>query len=283
MTVPTITLNNNVQIPQLGMGVFKMKDHEQFLKAFKWALDIGYRHFDTAAIYGNEKWLGEAIKKSGIDRHELFITSKLWPAEFDDPKQAFENSLKRLGLDYLDLYLIHWPAPGYQQAWQAMEKLYQAQKIRAIGVSNFMIKHLEQLQQVSQVTPAVDQIELHPYLQRPKLLQYLQQHNIAVEAWGPLGQGRNGVFDEPVLQDLAAKYHKSVAQVILRWHLQRQAIIFPKSVHQQRLQQNFDIFDFELSSADMQAIARLDKNQPNGSDPNSDEFLAQTKSRPVIN
>lgn len=283
MTVPTITLNNNVQIPQLGMGVFKMKDHEQFLKDFQWALDIGYRHFDTAAIYGNEKWLGEAIKKSGIDRHELFITSKLWPAEFDDPKQAFENSLKRLGLDYLDLYLIHWPAPGYQQAWQAMEKLYQAQKIRAIGVSNFMIKHLEQLQQVSQVTPAVDQIELHPYLQRPKLLQYLQQHNIAVEAWGPLGQGRNGVFDEPVLQDLAAKYHKSVAQVILRWHLQRQAIIFPKSVHQQRLQQNFDIFDFELSSADMQAIARLDKNQPNGSDPNSDEFLAQTKLRPVIN
>lgn len=283
MTVPTITLNNNVQIPQLGMGVFKMKDHEQFLKAFQWALDIGYRHFDTAAIYGNEKWLGEAIKKSGIDRHELFITSKLWPAEFDDPKQAFENSLNRLGLDYLDLYLIHWPAPGYQQAWQAMEKIYQDKKIRAIGVSNFMIKHLEQLQQVSQVTPAVDQIELHPYLQRPKLLQYLQQHSIAVEAWGPLGQGRNGVFDEPVLQDLAAKYHKSVAQVILRWHLQRQAIIFPKSVHQQRLQQNFDIFDFELSSADMQAIARLDKNQPNGSDPNSDEFLAQTKLRPVIN
>ncbi|MBA1393233.1 aldo/keto reductase [Bombilactobacillus bombi] len=283
MTVPKITLNNNVQIPQLGMGVFKMQDHKQFIQAFQWAIEIGYRHFDTAAIYGNEKWLGEAIKKAGIKREELFITSKLWPAEFDNPQKAYENSLKRLGLDYLDLYLIHWPAPDYEQAWQAMEQLYQDHAVRAIGVSNFMIKHLEKLQQQAQIMPAVDQVELHPYLQRPKLLAYLQDNDIAVEAWGPLGQGINGVFAEPILQNLAQKYHKSVAQVILRWHLQRHAIIFPKSIHQERLQQNFDIFDFELSTDDMNAISTLDKNQPNGSDPNDDEHLAQTKLRPVIN
>ncbi|WP_310648250.1 aldo/keto reductase [Bombilactobacillus bombi] len=283
MTIPQLTLNNNVQIPQLGMGVFKMKDHDQFIQAFQWALDIGYRHFDTAAIYGNEKWLGEAIKKSGINRQELFITSKLWPAEFDDVSKAYHDSLTRLGLDYLDLYLIHWPAPGYQQAWQEMEKLYQAHKIRSIGVSNFMIKHLEKLQETATITPAVDQVELHPYLQRPELLDYLQKHKIAVEAWGPLGQGINGVFEEASLQAIAQNHHKSIAQVILRWHLQRQTIIFPKSVHQKRLQQNFDIFDFELTDSEMATIAALDKNQPNGSDPNDDEHLARTKLRPVIN
>lgn len=283
MTIPQITLNNNVQIPQLGMGVFKMKDHDQFIQAFQWALEIGYRHFDTAAIYGNEKWLGEAIKKSGINRQELFITSKLWPAEFDDVSKAYHDSLTRLGLDYLDLYLIHWPAPGYQQSWQEMEKLYQAHKIRSIGVSNFMIKHLEKLQETATITPAVDQVELHPYLQRPELLDYLQKHKIAVEAWGPLGQGINGVFEEASLHAIAQNHHKSIAQVILRWHLQRQTIIFPKSVHQKRLQQNFDIFDFELTDSEMATIAALDKNQPNGSDPNDDEHLARTKLRPVIN
>ncbi|UQS83183.1 aldo/keto reductase [Bombilactobacillus thymidiniphilus] len=275
--VPAVTLNNDILIPQLGLGVFKMQDKKQFMAAFNWALEIGYRHFDTAAIYGNEKWLGEAINNAEIDRQDLFLTSKLWPSDFDDPQQAYQDSCKRLGVDYLDLYLIHWPAPGYAKAWITMEEMYHDEQIRAIGVSNFLPSHLQDILTRGSVTPAVDQIELHPYYQRPELTNYLAEQNIAVEAWGPLGQGSNDLSTEPVLQKIAAAHHKSIAQVVLRWHIQSGRIIFPKSVHQNRLQENFDIFDFELTAEQMQQIKQLDKNQPNGHDPSDQAYLNETK------
>lgn len=281
MTVPQIKLNNGVQIPQLGMGVFKMQNEAEFYQAFQWALEIGYRHFDTAAFYGNEQWLGAAIKKAGIDRKELFITSKLWPTQFQEPEKAYQQSLDRLGMDYLDLYLIHWPAPGFESAWSGMEKLYHDHQVRAIGVSNFLEKHLSAIAGPDKVTPAVDQLEIHPYFQRSDLVQHLQQQGIAVEAWGPLGQARNGVFDEPVLKTIAQAHHKTVQQVILRWHLQRQTIIFPKSIHQERLQQNFEVFDFELTASEMQQISQLDKQQPNGSNPADQDFLDHVGDRPL--
>ncbi|UQS82919.1 aldo/keto reductase [Bombilactobacillus folatiphilus] len=271
--MPDLKLNNHETIPQLGMGVFQMKDKQAFMDAVNWALEIGYRHFDTAAIYGNEKWLGEALEKSGIDRSEFFITSKLWPGNFDDPIQAYHDSCARLQLDYLDLYLIHWPSPGYDKAWQALEKLYAHQEVKTIGVSNFLETHLERIFQTGQVVPAVDQIELHPYFQRPELVDYLNDHQIKVEAWGPLGQGKTGVFDEPLLKQLATKYNKSVAQIILRWHLQEGHIIFPKSIHQQRLQDNFNLFDFHLRNEEIEQIENLDQDQPNGSTSTNQNFL----------
>ncbi|NVY96284.1 aldo/keto reductase [Lactobacillus sp. DCY120] len=281
MTVPKVILNNQVEIPQLGLGVFKMQDPKEFKQAFQWALEIGYRHFDTAAIYGNEKWLGEAIRQAGIQREELFLTSKLWPSQFSDPQKAYQDSLKRLGLDYLDLYLIHWPAPGYQQAWLDLEKLFQTGQVRTIGVSNFLISHLENLRVIQKVNPVIDQIELHPYLQRPDLLQYLEANNIAWEAWGPLGQGNSELLQEPLLQDLAEKYQKSVPQIILRWHLQRQTIIFPKSIHHDRLIENYQLFDFQLTPQEMQQICHLDRNQPNGVKPDDPQFLQELHNRPL--
>lgn len=276
--VPNIKLNNGVDIPQIGLGVYKMQDKEEFKKAIKWALDAGYRHIDTAAYYGNEEWLGEAIRESGIAREDLFITSKLWNADhgYEEAKAAFEKTMSRLNLEYLDMYLIHWPSDNYVESWKAMEEIQKSGRVRTIGVSNFQIHHLEDLMSKTEIVPAVNQIETHPYFQQDELLNYMKEHKIAHEAWGPLGQGKSGLLDEEILKNIAQKYNKSTAQVVIRWHIQRNTIVFPKSVHQERLQQNIDVFDFELSDEDMNEIKKLETGKRLSGDPDDKEFLAES-------
>jgi diketogulonate reductase-like aldo/keto reductase len=281
--VPEITFNNGEKIPQEGLGVFLMKDKDEFMKAIKWAIDAGYRHFDTAAFYGNEQWLGEALKESGLKRDEFFITSKVWNSDhgFDETMAAFEKSLKKLGTDYLDLYLIHWPADNYIETWQAMEELYKAGRVKSIGVSNFQQHHLDDLLANTEVVPVIDQIETHPYFQQNDLVKYLHDHNIAHEAWSPMGRGSDGIFDDVILKDIAAKYHKTVAQVILRWHLQRQTVIIPKSTHKERIEENFDLYDFELTGDEMNKIATLDTGKRIYGDPDDKEWLAKSANTPL--
>lgn len=274
--IPYIELANGVMIPQVGLGVFQMDD-DQVLNSVKWALEAGYRHIDTASFYDNEEAVGKAIKESGIDRKYLFVTTKIWNdvRGYDETIAQFNNSLQKLGLDYLDLYLIHWPAPGFEENWRAMEDLYKAGKIRAIGVSNFKAHHIEQLMKTATIAPMVDQIETHPYLQENDLHEYLQEKNIAHESWSPLGGGVNKVIDEPVLKEIGDKYGKSAAQVVLRWHIQRGEIIIPKSVHENRLKENIDLFDyhFDLTPEEMAQIAKLDSDKRVGPDPDDQEFL----------
>lgn len=274
--IPYIELANGVMIPQVGLGVFQMDD-DQVLNSVKWALEAGYRHIDTASFYDNEEAVGKAIKESGIDRKYLFVTTKIWNdvRGYDETIAQFNNSLQKLGLDYLDLYLIHWPAPGFEENWRAMEDLYKAGKIRAIGVSNFKAHHIEQLMKTATIAPMVDQIETHPYLQENDLHEYLQEKNIAHESWSPLGGGVNKVIDEPVLKEIGDKYGKSAAQVVLRWHIQRGEIIIPKSIHENRLKENIDLFDyhFDLTPEEMVQIAKLDSDKRVGPDPDDQEFL----------
>lgn len=281
--VPNIELNNGVLIPQVGLGNYKMADKEEFKKSLKWAFEAGYRHIDTAAYYGNEKWLGEAIKESGIDRSDLFITSKLWNSDhgYEETKKAFEDTLERLDLDYLDMYLIHWPTDKYIESWKAMEELKNEGLIRAIGVSNFQIHHLVDLLDKTDVVPAVNQIETHPYFQQDALRAFMKKNGIAHEAWGPLGQGKTNLFNEPVLVKLAEKYDKTVPQIVLRWHTQRGTIIFPKSVHQERLVQNLDLFDFTLTDEDMEAIKTLETGDRLAKSPEDQEFLTATSQMKV--
>jgi len=270
--VPTITLNNGVEIPQLGFGVFQIEP-EQTKDATLAALEVGYRHIDTAEMYGNEKEVGEAVRASGIDRSEIFVTSKLNNGfhAYDDALNAFDQSLKDLDIDYLDLFLVHWPLPGvgdYVETWKAMEKMYEGGRVRAIGVSNFQPHHLRRIHGETSVTPAVNQIEVHPYFANDEVRAFDREHGIATEAWSPIAQG-NVLKDETVTR-IAGNLGRTPAQVTLRWHIQRGDIVFPKSVTRSRVEENFALFDFELSGEDMTAITALDRDGRQG--PNPDEF-----------
>ncbi|MFF9402741.1 aldo/keto reductase [Streptomyces sp. NPDC014744] len=271
-TVPTVKLNNGVEIPQLGFGVFQVPD-DQTTAAVAQALEAGYRSIDTAAIYGNESGVGRALANSGIAREELFVTTKLWNADqgYDATLRAFDASLAKLGLDHLDLYLIHWPTPArdlYLDSWRAIEHLAGDGRIRAAGVSNFQPAHLTRLRENSTLVPAVNQIELHPGLQQTELRAFHAQHGIATEAWSPLAQG--AVLNDPAVTAVADRTGKSPAQVVLRWHLQLGNIVIPKSVTPARIRQNLEVFDFELTDEDMAAIAATDRDLRTG--PHPDQF-----------
>lgn len=268
--IPAFALNNGVQIPQLGFGVFRVEpDHTT--RVVRDALDCGYRHIDTAAIYHNEEGVGRALAESGVPREELFITTKLWNDQQTNAHDAFEKSLARLGLDYVDLYLIHWPTPArdtYVEAWRELEKILESGRSRAIGVSNFTIEHLTRLMDETSVVPALNQVELHVDFQQTELRDFHAKHGIATQAWGPLGQGKINTSD--TLTAIAERTGKSVPQVILRWHLQAGIIAIPKSNNRERMAENIDIFDFELTPEDMAGIALLDRGEPgrNSSHPN---------------
>ncbi|GAA3597637.1 aldo/keto reductase [Kribbella ginsengisoli] len=270
--IPTVKLNNGVEMPQLGFGVFQVPDDET-TAAVTTALEAGYRSIDTATAYRNEAAVGKALAVSGIAREELFITTKLWNADqgYEQTLSAFERSRKLLGLDYLDLYLIHWPAPElgkYADSWRALEKLAADGVVRAIGVSNFQPAHLEQLASSSSVVPAVNQVELHPYLQQAEVRAYDNEHGIATEAWSPLAKG-GSLLTEPIVTALAAKYDRTAAQVVLRWHLQLGNIVIPKSVTPARVRENFAVFDFALTDADLDSLAGLDRGERTGPDPDT--------------
>lgn len=270
MIVPDVTLNNGVQMPQLGFGVWQVDD-DTAEKAVITALEAGYRSIDTAKIYFNEEGVGRALRAAGVPREELFVTTKLWNTEheYDKALRAFDESLDKLGLDYLDLYLIHWPVPSqdrFPEAWRAMEKLYEDKRIRAIGVSNFTVQTMSRLLDESETVPAVNQIELHPRFTQEELRKLHAVHGIATEAWSPLGQGK-GLLDEPVLATLAAKHGRTPAQVVLRWHLQLGNVVIPKSVTPSRIAENLAVFDFALDDEDLAAIATLDTGARIGPDP----------------
>jgi 2,5-diketo-D-gluconate reductase A len=259
-TVPSITLNNGVKMPLLGFGVFQVPDLEECERSVSEALQAGYRLIDTAAAYGNEEAVGSAIKRGSVPREELFVTTKLWISDtgYESTKQAFERSLQRLQLDYLDLYLIHQPFGDVYGSWRAMQELYRAGRIRAIGVSNFQPDRIMDLIVHNEVVPAVNQIETHPCNQQIETQKFLQENGVQIESWGPFAQGKNNLFANEILVSIAGKYNKSVAQVVLRWLTQRGVVAIPKSVRQERIVENFNIFDFELSPEDMDAIATLD-------------------------
>ncbi|MET9508238.1 aldo/keto reductase [Streptomyces flavidovirens] len=274
---PSLTLNNGVEMPQLGFGVWQVPDDEAE-KAVGTAIQAGYRSIDTAAIYENETGTGKAIAASGVARDELFVTTKLWNSEqgFDSTLRAFDDSLARLGLDYVDLYLIHWPLPSkdaYVDTYRAFEKIYADGRARAIGVSNFLPEHLERLIGETSVVPAVNQIELHPQLQQEASRAFHAQHGIATEAWSPLGQGK-GLLEVPTVVAVARKHGKTPAQAVLRWHLQTGNVVIPKSVTPSRIEENLDVFDFELDADDLAAFAALDEGKRLGPDPATFDFGA---------
>lgn len=258
-----VLLNNGVEMPILGFGVFQVTDLEECEKSVLEALESGYRLIDTAASYENEEAVGNAIKRSDVPREEIFVTTKLWLADAGDEstKKAFERSMKRLQLDYLDLYLIHQPYGDVYGAWRAMEKLYREGKIRAIGVSNFHPDRVMDFIVHNEVVPAVNQIETHPFNQQIETQKFLRENNVQIESWGPFAEGRNNIFHNELLLSIGEKYGKSVAQVILRWLTQRGVVVIPKSVRKERIEENFNIFDFELSPEDMNAIVALDTKQ----------------------
>ncbi|AJC54869.1 MULTISPECIES: aldo/keto reductase [Streptomyces] len=269
-TVPSITLNNDVTMPQLGFGVWQIPDDEAFT-AVSHALEAGYRSIDTAAIYGNEEGTGKALGASGIAREELFVTTKLWNSEqgYDSTLRAFDASLAKLGLEYVDLYLIHWPLPArdtYVDTYKAFEKIYSEGRAKAIGVSNFFPAHLERLLGETSVVPAVNQIELHPQLQQAESRAFHARHGIATEAWSPLGQGK-GLLTDPTIVKIAEKHGRTPAQVVLRWHLQVGNVVIPKSATPSRIRENFDVFGFELDGEDLSAVAGLDSGTRLGPDP----------------
>jgi len=259
-TVPTVTLNNGVQMPLLGFGVFQIPDAAECEQSVVSALEVGYRLLDTAASYGNEEAVGNAIRRSGIAREDVFVTTKLWisDAGYESTRKAFERSLNRLQLEYLDLYLIHQPFGDVYGAWRAMEELTREGRIRAIGVSNFSPGRLMDFIMHHDIPPAVNQIETHPFHQQVETQRFLQENGVQIEAWGPFAEGKNGIFTNERLQSLASKHHKTVAQVIVRWLIQRGVVAIPKSVRRDRMAENFNVFDFELSADDMAAIATLD-------------------------
>ena len=255
-----VVLNNGVEMPILGFGVYQIADTEECEKSVYEAIRAGYRLIDTAAAYQNEEAVGKAIEKSGVPKEEIFVTTKLWiqDAGCESTKKAFERSLKRLQLDYLDLYLIHQPYGDVYGSWRAMEELYREGKIRAIGVSNFQPDRLMDLMVHNEVVPAVNQIETHPFNQQIETQKFLEENNVQIESWGPFAEGKNNIFENELLRSIASKYQKTVAQVILRWLTQRGVVVIPKSVRKERIVENFNIFDFELSAEDMDAIISLD-------------------------
>ncbi len=258
-----VTLNNGVKMPMQGFGVFQVPDADTCERAVADALSVGYRLIDTASVYGNEQAVGTAISKSGIAREEMFITTKAWISEmgYDNTLRAFDASLSRLGLEYLDLYLIHMPFGDYYGAWRAMEELYAAGRVRAIGVCNFEPDRLMDLYHNAKVVPAVNQVEVHPYTQQPEAMKLMQSLGIQTEAWGPLAEGRDGLFTDAVLSSIGRKYGKSAAQVVLRWNLQRGVVAIPKSIHKERMTENFNVMDFTLSEEDMTAIAAMNTDK----------------------
>ncbi|GIO66888.1 aldo/keto reductase [Paenibacillus sp. JTLBN-2024] len=273
----TTKLANGVDMPWLGLGVFKVEEGADLIAAVKAAIKHGYRSIDTAAIYGNESGVGQAIREAlaenGIAREELFVTSKVWNQDqgYDETLAAFDASLSKLGLDVLDLYLIHWPVAGkYKDTWRALEKLYKDGRVRAIGVSNFHVHHLQDLLSTAEIKPMVDQVEFHPYLAQNELLTFTKEQGIQLEAWSPLMQGE--LLNQPVLQEIAAKHNKSVAQTILRWDLQKGVVTIPKSIKEHRIIENASIFDFELSPEDMEKIDALNQNRRVGPDPDNFDF-----------
>ncbi|MET1052942.1 MAG: aldo/keto reductase [Mycetocola sp.] len=271
-TGPVLPLNSGTTIPQLGFGVFQV-DPKETERIVTDALELGYRHIDTAAIYGNEEGVGRAIAASGIPREDLFITTKLWNAD-QGTRSAFDAidlSLEKLQLDAVDLYLIHWPTPKrdlYRESWKALQQIQKDGKATAIGVSNFTVEHLENILADGGAVPAVNQVELHPAMQQRELVNFSRSHGIQIEAWGPLGQGKYPLFDEPSVAAAATAHGKSPAQVVLRWHLQHDNIVFPKSNSRARIAENLDVFDFELSDAEVAAIDALERDGRVGGHPN---------------
>ncbi|MHA6483587.1 aldo/keto reductase [Paenibacillus sp. strain BS8-2] len=265
-------LHNGVSMPWLGLGVWKVKDDGETERTVQAAIEAGYRHIDTASAYGNEVGVGVGVRNSGVAREELFITTKVWNADqgYETSLAAFDRSLERLGMDYVDLLLVHWPVKGkYKDTWRALESIYRSGKARAIGVSNFQIHHLEDLLESSDLVPMVNQVEYHPLLTQEPLQAFCKSNRIQLTAWSPLMQGN---LDHATLADIGAKYDKSPAQVILRWDLQNGVVTIPKSTNPERIKQNGDIFDFELSAEDMSAISALNRNQRFGSDPDNFNF-----------
>ena len=276
MSIPNIELNDGQSIPQLGFGVFQI-DPAETERAVRVALEVGYRHIDTAEMYGNERGVGEAIRASGLDRGEVYITSKLNNSfhEPDEARKAFDRTLSELGVDHVDLFLIHWPLPtlydgDYVSTWKTLEEFRADGRSRSIGVSNFQVEHLERLAAETDTVPAVNQIELHPYFQNREVRSYGEEHGIATEAWSPIAQG--DVLDDPVVTEIAAKLGRTPAQVVLRWHVQRGNIIFPKSVTPERIRENFEIFDFEIEPADLEQIDGLDRGEAGRIGPNPDQM-----------
>jgi 2,5-diketo-D-gluconate reductase A len=276
MSVPNIELNDGHSIPKLGFGVFQI-DPEETASPVSVALEVGYRHIDTAEMYGNEKGVGEAIRASGLDRGDVYVTSKLNNGFHrpDDARQAFERTLSDLGFDYVDLFLIHWPLPklydgDFVSTWKTLEEFRADGRSRSIGVSNFQVEHLERLTAETDTVPAVNQIELHPYFQNREVRSYDEEHGIATEAWSPIAQGE--VLDDPVITEIAEKVGRSPAQVVLRWQVQHENIIFPKSVTPERIRENFEIFDFELEAGDVERIDGLERGEAGRTGPNPDQF-----------
>lgn len=273
-----IVLNNGVEMPVIGFGVFKEKEGSEVINAVKWALGAGYRSIDTAKVYENEEGVGKAIRESGVPREEIFVTTKLWNTDqgYETTLKAIDESLAKLGMDFVDLYLVHWPTASgdrvlfesinkREDTWRAMEEIYKSGKAKAIGVSNYMINHLEEMKDYAKVMPAVNQIELHPFLYNPELINYCEQNKIAVEAHSPLVHGAR--LDTPAIVEIAQKYGKSSAQVLLRWDLQHGWITIPKSTRKERIEENINIFDFELSPEDMKVLDGLNENLRMRSDP----------------
>jgi 2,5-diketo-D-gluconate reductase A len=276
VAVPTITLNDGVEIPQLGFGVFQIPP-EETAEAVRTALEVGYRHIDTAEMYGNEKEVGQAVRESGIPREEVFVTSKLNNSfhRRDDALRAFDRTMEDLGFEQLDLFLVHWPLPtivvDYVETWKAMEEVHASGRCRSIGVSNFNPHHLRRLFGETQVRPAVNQIEVHPYLAQDDVRAFCKEHEIAVEAWSPIAQGK--VLGDPVITRLAERYGRTPAQVVLRWHVQRGDIVFPKSVNRARMEENFALFDFALDEEDMVDLTALDRHERTGPDPDTFDYV----------
>lgn len=271
---PVVTLNNGVDIPALGFGVWQMEDLKECENAVIKAIQTGYRMIDTAAIYQNETAVGAAVKNSGVSRDELFITSKVWVQDhgYEKAKSAFQRTLDRLQMDYLDLYLIHWPYGDFLGTWKALEELYHEGKIKAIGVCNFTIEKLEELKAHSTVLPVINQIELHPVFQQKELQVYDRENNIITQPWSPLGNGNANLLSNPDLRAIAEKYGKTVAQVILRWHLQEGFVVIPKSVTPSRIEENFNVFDFELTEDEMNVVRSLDTGKRLFFDPKDPEW-----------
>lgn len=266
-------LHNGVQMPYLGLGVYLSKDGEEVINAVKEALNQGYRHIDTAAIYENEEGVGEGIRQSNVPREDVFLVSKVWNTDqgYEATLKAFEASLNRLGTDYLDLYLIHWPKGDLSKdTWRALERLYREKRVRAIGVSNFLKHHLEDLLDTAEIVPMVNQMEFHPYLVQQELMDFCSSHQIQYEAWSPLMQGN--IFDLDIMKDMAAKYNKTIAQIVLRWNLQKGVVTIPKSSKKERIKANSELFDFTLSDEDVKLLDSLDKGKRFGPDPDNFDF-----------